>query len=444
MEQDLASYEASSFAVDASRLQFDENGKIKVEDFPAFVHEWWHYIQDISTITGQNGFYLWLRDIIRMTSITCSGEGKTIEIPLPTDQYEEVFSKYRRLYNIFCGEKKDVYIKDAAIVNAPVIVPNGINIDGEKRTFAKCEIPMNDKAHYFGLIALQELNAWYAQKICETYVKGINFNIPADSLPEFPYKLGDLLFDYYKIDCNLQTRFMISTLVLDTLQAPAVFLILLRQLSGKTLEYLKDKDEIIRTLDDVARQHSYPNSAAYQEWGKDYSNWLNDESHQMLRDSLKWYLSMIGLADKLKTDYGKDTLAFSFCCGHDAMNVLYKLLPVPLIKHDGQVLGQAIDGETPFSIAAQHDFENALVIWSHRRIYDLLCSTKRKEMEKNSTCPLYNGGKCPYINRYDTSKGYDCSMSPWMVVKGEKQALCPYSVAAHSMGLWQNDIVINL
>lgn len=35
MEQDLASYEASSFAVDASRLQFDENGKIKVEDFPA-------------------------------------------------------------------------------------------------------------------------------------------------------------------------------------------------------------------------------------------------------------------------------------------------------------------------------------------------------------------------------------------------------------------------
>ena len=71
MEQDLASYEVSSFAVDASRLQFDENGKVKVEDFPAFVHEWWHYIQDISTITGQNGFYLWLRDIIRMTSITC-------------------------------------------------------------------------------------------------------------------------------------------------------------------------------------------------------------------------------------------------------------------------------------------------------------------------------------------------------------------------------------
>lgn len=27
-----------------------------------------------------------------------------------------------------------------------------------------------------------------------------------------------------------------------------------------------------------------------------------------------------------------------------------------------------------------------------------------------------------------------------MVVKGETKALCPYAVAAHSMGLWQNDL----
>lgn len=444
MELNLASYEVSSFAVDASRLQFDENGKVKVEDFPAFVHEWWHYIQDISTITGQNGFYLWLRDIIRMTSITCSGEGKTIEIPMPTDKYEEVYNKYRRLYNIFCGLKEDVYIKNAAIVGEPTIEPNGIKIDGEERTFAKCEIPMNDDTHYFGLIALQELNAFYAQKICESYVSGVKFNVPVDNLPEFPYKLGDLLFDYYEIECNLQTKFMISTLVLDTLQAPAVFLFFLQRMRGCKIEYVHDRKKILRTLEDVMKQYSYPNEAAYTEWGKDYNNWLNDESHQMLRESLKWYLSMIGLADKLMTEHGKDTLAFSFCCGPDAMNVLYKLLPVPLIKYNGQVLGQTIDGETPFSLAAQHDFDNALVIWSHRRIYDLLRSTTRKEMEENSICPLYNGGECPYLDRYDASKGYDCRMSPWMVVKGEKQALCPYSVAAHSMGLWQNEVSINL
>jgi hypothetical protein len=45
MEADnKASYEASSFAVDASRVEFDEHGVPIIEDFPAFVHEWWHYI----------------------------------------------------------------------------------------------------------------------------------------------------------------------------------------------------------------------------------------------------------------------------------------------------------------------------------------------------------------------------------------------------------------
>ena len=48
-DENIASYEASSFAVNASNLQFDSNGMVVKEDFPAFVHEWWHYIQDVTT-----------------------------------------------------------------------------------------------------------------------------------------------------------------------------------------------------------------------------------------------------------------------------------------------------------------------------------------------------------------------------------------------------------
>ena len=90
-----------------------------------------------------------------------------------------------------------------------------------------------------------------------------------------------------------------------------------------------------------------------------------------------------------------------------------------------------------------HDFEQALIIWSHRRIYNLLTSQKREEFVENSICPLYNDGNCLYLNKYTSAKQYDCRTAPWMVVKGEKQALCPYAVAAHSMGLWQNDLDIH-
>lgn len=444
MEENFTSYEASSFAMDASKMHFDKRGLVVPEDFPAFVHEWWHYVQDVTTITGQNGFYLWLRDLVRMTSITCSQEGGVIYIPLQKDQYDEVFSKYRKLYNIFCGAKDDECIADAKITKDPIIEPNEISIDGEERKFAKCSVFINEKTKYFGLIALQELNAFYAQKIAENYLPSVEFTVKADSLPEFPYKVGDMLFNYFKIESDLRTRFIISTLVQDTLQAPAVFLCLLKELRGKTINYCKDRKEILKIFEQVAKKYSYPNEAAYEEWGKDYSNWLNDSSHMMLRDSLAWYISIIGLAERLKRKHGYDTLPVAFSQGHQFLQIVYSCFPVPLIKIGEEILSQDIGGNDPLSIAAKRDYENALVIWSHRRIYDLLKSTNHEEAQKNATCPLYNGGKCEYIKNYKENKTYDCKTAPWMVVKGEKQALCPYAIAAHSMGLWQNELEIHL
>lgn len=444
MEDNHASYEASSFCVDVSKLAFDENNMITKEDFPAFVHEWWHYVQDMTTITGQNGFYLWMRDIVRMTSITCIGEGKTITLPLPRDQYEEVYSKYRRLYNIFCGEKLERHIDNPVITENPSISPNGISFDGEAHTFAKCEVKVNGETFYFGLLVLQELNAYYAQKIAEGYVPGTTFNVPADSLPSFPYKMGDILFDYYGIKSDLRTRFMITSLVLDSLQAPAVFLFLLQELSGKTLDYGNDRDMIISTFIKVAESYSHTNSEAIEEWCKDYPKWMDDPGHQMLRESLIWYISMMGCIEKAKGQYGIDTFALSMSANNEFLKKIYGCFPAPLIKQGNEIKGQDIKDNKKLSVAAQHDFEYALVIWSHRRIYDLLRSQDRESFVKNSCCPLYNGGNCPYLCKYKTDKSYDCSTAPWMVVKGETQALCPYSVAAHSMGLWQNELDIKL
>lgn len=441
-EENKASYEASSFIVNASKIEFDDKGAPTKEDFPAFVHEWWHYIQDTSTITGQNGFYLWLRDIVQMSTVTCVGEGNSISIPMPKDVYNQVYSKNRRLYNIFCGKKSEEYFNDATITQKPSILPNKIKFDGEERTFAKCIVYINNTELIFGLIALQELNAYYCQKIVESFLPDTKFNVPADTLAEYPYKLGDLLFDFYKIECDLYAKFFISTIALDTLQAPAVFLSLLERLSGNKIEYTKDKQTILQLFEEESRKHSHSSTEALDEWFKDYSNWLRDEGHIMLRESLSWYITSVGAMEKLKADYGLDAFVKPLTMGINQLSTLYSLFPAPLIKKNGEVLGQTIRNNAALSAAVQHDFENALIIWSHRRIYDLLKSEKIEDVIENSTCPLYNEGKCIYLCKYPGKK-YDCKTAPWMVVKGEKQALCPYAVAAHSMGLWQNEININ-
>lgn len=54
MDENLASYEPSSFTVDLNNLELSlDNDFVVPEDFGTFVHEWWHYFQDISTITGR-------------------------------------------------------------------------------------------------------------------------------------------------------------------------------------------------------------------------------------------------------------------------------------------------------------------------------------------------------------------------------------------------------
>ena len=45
-EENKTSYEASAFVVDASKLEVADNGQVKPEDFPAFVHGK-HPIKDV-------------------------------------------------------------------------------------------------------------------------------------------------------------------------------------------------------------------------------------------------------------------------------------------------------------------------------------------------------------------------------------------------------------
>lgn len=60
-------------------------------------------------------------------------------------------------------------------------------------------------------------------------------------------------------------------------------------------------------------------------------------------------------------------------------------------------------------------------------------------MENKATCDIY--GNCPY--RVKVNKDYDCKMAVWEVVQGETKAQCPYAVALHTMGLWQNRLVVD-
>ena len=435
---DYTSYEPLAFTVTVDNLEFDEKtGFVVQSDFAALIHEWWHYVQDISTVTGQNGVYMWLRDMARISKITCEKVGEEIHIPLAKDEYGEPLSKFRKLYMLFCGDKEEYRIEQAAITEKPVIKTFSLGLDGETRTLPDCRLYINGKECLFRLIALQELNCFYAQKVAEGYVQD-KPKVPADNLPEFPYKVGDLLYDYYSIKCDDKVKFLISYLSLDTIQAPAVFLKVLESFKGEKLSFESDIELIEQRVDDVAASYAWPNDDIYKEWMKDYNNWMFDKGRQYLAKSIEWFVAKIRQCDAFRFYEGKSFFVRVFCCNISSLNKLYLCFPVPIFKKNGALLGSSMIGNNK-TIDFGNEHEQALILRYHKRLFDLICIKDVKEVANKAECDIFND--CPY--RQKVNKDYDCKTAVWEVVQGETIAQCPYAIALHTMGLWQNRLVVD-
>lgn len=437
--KDYTSYEPLTFTVTVDNLEFDKKtGFVVQSDFAALIHEWWHYVQDISTVTGQNGVYMWLRDMARISKVTCAKVGEEIHIPLSKDEYGEPMSKYRKLYMLFCGEKEECRIENAAITAEPDINVFSLGLDGETRTLPDCRLSINEKKYLFRLIALQELNCFYAQKIAEGLVQDTP-KVPADSLPEFPYKVGDLLFQYYGIECDDKVKFLISYLSLDSIQAPAVFLKVLESFKGEKLNYDADIKRIEKQVDMVAATYACPNDDIYKEWMKDYNNWMFDKGRLYLAKSIEWFVAKIRQCDAFRYYEGKSFFIRVFCSNISSLNQLYLCFPVPIFKKNGALLGSSMIGNNN-TIDFRNEHEQALILRYHKRLFDLISIKNGKEAVNKAECDIYND--CPY--RQKVNKDYDCKTAVWEVVQGETMAQCPYAIALHTMGLWQNKLVVDM
>jgi hypothetical protein len=435
---DYITYEPLAFTVTVDNLEFDDNtGFVIQSDFASLIHEWWHYVQDVATVTGQNGVYLWLRDMARISKITCSKVGEEIHIPLSKDEYGEPMSKFRKLFMLFCGEKEEHRIEQAKITAEPDIKVFSLGLDGEKRTLPDCRLQINSKEFLFRLIALQELNCYYAQKIAEGYVQD-KPKVPADSLPEFPYKVGDLLFKYYGIECDDKVKFLISFLSLDSIQAPAVFLKVLESFKGQELSFDNDIALIEKQFDKVATSYAWSNDDIYKEWMKDYNNWMFDQGRQYLAKSIEWFVAKIILADAFRNFEGKSFFVRVFCGNIKSLNQLYLSFPIPIFKKNGVLMGSSMIGNNN-TIDFGNEHEQALILRYHKRLFDLICIKDIKDMEDKATCDIFED--CPY--RVKVNKDYDCKVAVWEVVQGETKAQCPYAIALHTMGLWQNRLVVD-
>jgi hypothetical protein len=439
-----ASYKPGSFTIDISN--FEKADQLFHEtDMAAFVHEYCHYIQDITTMSSIFGFSLWLRDLASLINIFSNGQGNTITIPLERDIYQERAGKFRNYYSLYCGNGE--IIKEINYTNHPFVQIHfeikDILLDGNIQKLGVNEIELsglNEKL-YFGLIVLQEINAYYAQVLAEAIPPLVNPKKSTAILPSYPYKFGDFLFDSFQIEMDLETKFILTGMCLDTVQAPTIFLKVLEELKGGQFGF-NDLHYLELIVQNCREEWAYSNQDAFENILPDLQMWANSSGREELTAALQWYLEKINTVQEYKRKHTSLLFLKTFCMDWPNIALLFHAFPPPVYMDKGLLSGNVSFSKNADSSKFYKDeFEAASTFWAHKILFDLLTSKNIAEINRRCECPLFEG--CEIRKEDEDAYTYICKTSPWEIIKDKLQAPCIYGMAAHSFGLWQNTLDFN-
>ncbi len=437
--KNLAEYNPGSFTMDLTEVEW----KITDETFPIYAHEYCHYIQDISTISGISGFYYKIIDIAELTKITCDGTSKIITIPIQTDKEGHPIRKNKGLYAYYCGhvtsfdcdftfDPNSKETKEITIGKTPLNIP-----------LFKL-FPSGQPEILVGTYALQEAHAFYIQKIIESDIiadfnkKDIKFKISTDSLPRFPYKFVDFLFDLFNLQASDLTKAYITELCLDTF-LPMVSLI-------KVLEILKekgmvtDKNKLSQTVLRALLSFNIPSAIDIQNIISEFlKRLIEDENRDYFRKGITWYLEIIYKMRELRNERAywiPDSLS-SYTNIRGFMN----LYPPPIILKDNQISYFKDHFGKPSGFTAEV-LDSVTILFLYMHIFSMATELNRSEFNKLVSCPLYENCQIRKCIHSD----YVCKTAPWKIAEHhkEKDKVCFYRKALMELGLDQNKIDVML
>ncbi|QKG54947.1 hypothetical protein [Hymenobacter sp. BRD67] len=442
MRSTFASYQPSQFALDVSNLGLTTapgTQHIKPDVLPAFVHEYCHYLQDVTTISGIFGFYLWMYDVVGLTQLFSQGESEIKYIPLDSS-----YGEMRSFYLIYCGTGQlelNLPIDQAQIEKIEFAIEL-VPLKSGTREIARNTIIFKSKLapeYHFGLMPLQETHSFYAQQYRESLMPGAPFQVPTSSLMTLPYHLGDLLFAHHGIQADTATKFLLTGLALDSIQAPTVFLKTLEVLANRALSWKTDSVLIKDTVNQVDIENSHDKEDFLREMVDDMFAWSQDTQRKYLAAALKWYLKTILLVDSAKAE--TQTSYFDSLLAHPAgLARMVAQLPPPILLDNGITMSYWDKANAKKDQRYEEAFQAASTIRSHWMLYNLLTARTVDEINKKCSCPLYDG--CEFREKINLD--YYCKTAPWQVVKDSGGIVCPYGMATHSFGLWQNELEVRM
>lgn len=161
------------------------------KDFSVFLHEYIHFIQDVTTLYGINNMYVYSEYIRYAINEAYKSPDKKIDIPItPKDSNEDNVYLNLMINRLTCGDGCDIsiikQIKQIDIIVEDIDVPKSSLKNIESTVLTIVDNDDKEQLVSFGAIAIMESMAYLMERLlCPSYIKS----------PDFPYCIAEKIIE---------------------------------------------------------------------------------------------------------------------------------------------------------------------------------------------------------------------------------------------------------
>ncbi len=441
----IAQYKPLSFTIHLFKITFDEDNRLSYKDYPVFVHEYMHFIQDIAYCSSVMGFLSFIDDVLSFVK-----EKSIIDKHISIIKSAN-YGNCRNIFTYVDSPENDLIINQIKAITPlksdfrGTIVSTGKNknkiiaVDGigqinieEHYADIQFSAVLNVCRYNIGICDLQECQAYIAQRVVESILTASGHTNVETKPHILPYFLVDLLFDYKQVQADDKSKFIILDIVLDTLYPVSVLIALLEKYKEKKIDISVHHNEIVKfvfTLESSIGKTKYEFYSDILDKHKALKAG-NLNSHLIM--ALDTYLLIVRLL--FVTRENKNDILYDMVANSEIFYKFIKRLCPIIVENPISEMG-VFDSDLTDKFLNEYFFVTKGFFSTLSHFFSYISDTKNVI---EPSCPLI--GACALLKE-KSELLHICTNTPWERNSDENSA-CIYSSIMKTLGLWEIDISI--
>jgi hypothetical protein len=418
LNKELGFYEPSFFFMKIQSSLSPEKILKEKKEIPTFIHEYIHFLQDITTVSGLQYINYVYNILQACVYIANQSKSRVIEIPIDISGISNL-DLAKDLNSLFIGDSHECL--NCTNIRSIDNEPNGLIKGFENSSYVTINFD-SGKNYHFGVIAIKETMAYIIEKkLFPHCIKS----------PNIPYLLGKMVVEYIYPVLNTSDDNIVAlcdaSLMYDN---PA-------EIFYSSLQLMKDEKLYFDTPNMV---YDFIFNNVKYEKGKDV-NWRYDKAKGELLRTLpnifghdnyfskecEWLVSVIN--DSYSIRVSKPYFIIDILNEKEGLSTLVNYMEkigLPLIFNE----------KDEAAVFDKEGFKDKVDFGLFRAFFEIFDILKTDIVGGNFhyQCNLYNFCKTAKENLTDNY----CKLSPWEKVHSDK--LCPFAKLWHRWGLSDKSI----